>query len=330
MCDVLTIDRIVRADKAFTLEELLSEPRQPMVQRENLIMDVRSVDDEDTQERVLANILRSEPHCRGSAIVYVWKRMTADQLAKRLRVLIRGGARSYHGSMTPEARKSVQDAFMSGLTRVVVATMAFGMGLDKPDIRTIVHFNVPKSIENYIQETGRGSRDGRPGSCVTLLNPKDYKTMRWMESGGGGAGHNPGVMRGLLGKILGQGDKSMTRHEVNDTAVESLMELHKDDMSKLSTIDRKFRPYTVSFEERELARQLNCQVDELYSMLVHFAFKTKGYISLLSRFPTKLKLRFFKSDPEELMQQCPLLRKVLPLAKKVHGSTHHRHCSCNI
>merc|ERR1719326_139902 len=93
---------------------------------------------------------------------------------------------AYHGRMVPEARKYVQDSFMNGRIRVVVATMAFGMGLDKPDIRLIVHFNIPKSIEHYVQETGRCSRDGAPGHCITLLNNRDYKSMRWVSSGGGG------------------------------------------------------------------------------------------------------------------------------------------------
>jgi ATP-dependent DNA helicase RecQ len=100
----------------------------------------------------------------GPAVVYVTLQMTAEQVATALQ---RAGvkARAYHAGMPPEHRSEAQDAFMNGDVEVIVATIAFGMGIDKADIRAVYHYNLPKTIENYQQETGRGGRDGQVAIC---------------------------------------------------------------------------------------------------------------------------------------------------------------------
>ena len=79
-------------------------------------------------------------------------------------------AESYHAGLTPGARRRIQKAFMSGSLRVVVATVAFGMGLDKSDVRGIIHYTLPKSFESYVQEIGRAGRDGEPAFCHVFLD----------------------------------------------------------------------------------------------------------------------------------------------------------------
>ena len=79
-------------------------------------------------------------------------------------------AESYHAGLTPSARRRIQKAFMSGSLRVVVATVAFGMGLDKSDVRGIIHYTLPKSFESYVQEIGRAGRDGEPAFCHVFLD----------------------------------------------------------------------------------------------------------------------------------------------------------------
>jgi ATP-dependent DNA helicase RecQ len=110
----------------------------------------------------------------GSAILYVRNRRKTKELADWL---MRHGisAQAYHGGMKMEERSAVQDSWLQNKTRVMVATNAFGMGIDKPDVRTVLHYEAPPSLEDYYQEAGRAGRDGKTGYCVLLFHKSDIE-----------------------------------------------------------------------------------------------------------------------------------------------------------
>ncbi len=104
-----------------------------------------------------------------ASIVYVTQQKTAEQVAEFLRQ--QGiAAQAYHAGLPHERREAIQRGFMAGQSHCIVATIAFGMGIDKSGIRNVVHFDLPKSIENYSQEIGRAGRDGLPSECLVLAN----------------------------------------------------------------------------------------------------------------------------------------------------------------
>jgi len=116
---------------------------------------------------VLSQWLQSRVNQAG--IVYVTLQQTAETLAEELRKY-NIPAQAYHAGMDNDRRKTIQQRFMASEKGVIVATIAFGMGIDKSDIRFVVHYDLPKSIENYAQEIGRAGRDGKSADCLVLAN----------------------------------------------------------------------------------------------------------------------------------------------------------------
>jgi ATP-dependent DNA helicase RecQ len=142
--------------------------------RPNLYYEVRP---KVRKEQTIRSIVKFISENRGkSGIIYTLNRKTTEELSDILRA---NGIRAvaYHAGLDGKVRAERQDQFLNEDVQVIVATIAFGMGIDKPDIRFVIHFNIPKSLENYYQETGRGGRDGMEGRCILYFSHKDVSKL---------------------------------------------------------------------------------------------------------------------------------------------------------
>ena len=173
---------------------------------------------------LLARRLADRPG--GATIVYVTLQRTAEDVAKRL---TEQGVRAkpYHAGLDAELRHAIQDWFMADPRAVVVATIAFGMGIDKANIRYVYHYNLPKSLENYAQEVGRSGRDGQPSVCEVFVCPHDRIALENFVYG-----DTPTLeaVRGVVADVLGRGEtfdvssnELSGEHDIRPLVVETLL-----------------------------------------------------------------------------------------------------------
>lgn len=142
--------------------------------RSNLYYEVRSKGKKGEAIKEIVSFIKARPNKTG--IIYCLSRKRVDEIAG---ILQANGIKAlpYHAGLDAKVRADHQDKFLMEEADVIVATIAFGMGIDKPDVRFVIHYDIPKSIEGYYQETGRGGRDGLEGECILFYNPADIEKL---------------------------------------------------------------------------------------------------------------------------------------------------------
>jgi ATP-dependent DNA helicase RecQ len=199
------------------------------------------------------------------AVVYCATRNTTERVAEFLKQ--QGfAAEHYHAGLSAEEKRDTQEAFRVGNLRVIVATNAFGMGIDKPDIRLVIHGDVPGSLENYLQEAGRAGRDQAPAQCVLLFNPEDVDRQFSLTARSRLARHEIGAILKALRRL---DDRTRKNGEVVATSGEIVKEEKDRDFQRdTATDDTRVKTAVAWLEEATLLRREENRVQVFPASLI--------------------------------------------------------------
>ncbi|KAJ1525096.1 hypothetical protein ONE63_009938 [Megalurothrips usitatus] len=279
-----------------------------------------------------------------SIIVYCIRREECERLATLLRTCfkintensttkrkISAVSEAYHAGLSAARRKQVQTAFMSGDLRIVVATVAFGMGINKADIRSVVHFNMPRNFESYVQEVGRAGRDGLASRCHLFLNSegKDLNELRRHIFADSVDRHS---IRKLLQRVFvpckcgGSSDGQNLESTPSDEQSNEMKETGSVDKDQKENI-QVCVGHEVAFSVEETVAALDLPEENITTLLCYLELRDRNLLQILPKAYTKCRIQSYKGMKHirEVARSCPPLAMAIAMDQISEKSEKNRH-----
>ena len=275
-----------------------------IINRSNLMLTTSR--DQDKFPSLLSLLRTTKFKKLKSIIIYCTLIRTTENVAN---YLTQSGVTAipYHSECHESTRLKIQKQFMSGEIRIVVATLAFGMGIDKKDVDGIIHLNMPKSLENYIQEVGRSGRNGKPAHCHLFLTDEDFYRIRGYVLS---ESLDEFSLKKLVHRILKKGLQNPEGVSSKRKGVEE----NEEEGNVIGKVN-----YIL---ENDLTGAFECNASVLMTILLKIEEFTEGKFEIFPLNKVACNLRFFKCSPKEIEGKYEIIDKAMTISRNVNGTFH--------